>query len=305
MAQFILAGRTLGAATLSRFFAFHVFFIPAMIFVVLGFHLYLILRNGISEPPKAGRPVDPATYRAWYRSLLQREGRPYFPDAAWREFLFGFVIVVVIVVLAIVVGPPALQGRPDPTVTQAYPRPDWYFLWYFALLALIPPTLEDIVIVLFPLVVGAVLVLLPFLANRGERSPVRRPWAIAAVLSIALAIGLLWNAGERASWSPDLAAGPIPQAVIGSTDPAVVQGAQIFRTKGCESCHSVGGYGGRRGPDLTDAADRIPEDVMIVRIVQGKGNMPAYGNTLTAEEFNAILAFLRSRHGERTAAGGE
>ena len=55
LVNFILAGDTVGGATLSRFFSFHVFFIPAVIFGILGFHLYLVVRNGISEPAQAGR----------------------------------------------------------------------------------------------------------------------------------------------------------------------------------------------------------------------------------------------------------
>ena len=78
------------AATLSRFFAAHVFFIPALIFGLLGFHLYLVIHNGISEPPKAGRPVDPKTYRRWYSDLLASEAAHSGPMPHGATSLSGF-----------------------------------------------------------------------------------------------------------------------------------------------------------------------------------------------------------------------
>ena len=128
LAQLLLAGQTIGAATLSRFFALHVFIFPALIFGTISFHLYLVIRNGISEPPKSGQMVDPKTYRAWYNDLLHREGEPFWPDAVWRDAIFSVVVIGVVVALAIIFGPPAIDKPPDPTIIQAHPKPDWY-LW--------------------------------------------------------------------------------------------------------------------------------------------------------------------------------
>ena len=295
LGHFILAGDTAGGATLSRFFAAHVFFIPALIFAFLGFHLYLVVRNGISEPPKAGRPVDPKTYRRWYREMLEKEGEPFWPDAAWRDALFGLLVIATIGCLAFFVGPPQLGKPPDPTILQASPRPDWYFTWYFALLSLIPKWTENYVIILGPLIFGLAMILLPLLADRGERSPIRRPWAIAIVASVVFIIAHYWSIGVVAPWSPRFDAPPLPEQVVGVASGPVAEGAALFYKKGCEYCHTISGYGGIRGPDLTYAGDRMTAAQMETRIFSGATNMPSYTGNLTAQELSDLIAFLESR----------
>ncbi|HYR94127.1 MAG TPA: cytochrome b N-terminal domain-containing protein, partial [Methylomirabilota bacterium] len=80
LAKLVIAGQTVGGATLTRFYATHVFLIPAAIFGFIGLHLYLVVKRGISEPPESGRPVDPRTYRQRYAEILRR-GIPFYPDA--------------------------------------------------------------------------------------------------------------------------------------------------------------------------------------------------------------------------------
>jgi len=294
IARFILAGDTIGGATLSRFFAFHVFFIPAIVFAFVGLHLALVLRHGISERPRKGEHVDPATYRSRYAELLQREGVPFWPDAAWRDVVFGAAVVATIVVLALVVGPPPLDKPPDPSILQAYPRPDWYFLWYFAVLALAPQNLENFIIVAGPLVFGAILLLLP-LANRGARSVRERPLAAVLVVFMWTVILTFWFAGHRADWSPNFEVPPLPATVVRSTDPAITEGARLFHEKGCEFCHAIEGYGGKRGPDLSDVRSRMAPDQIAARITNGSQSMPAYARMLTPEQVRMLVAFLSTR----------
>ncbi|MCC7415566.1 MAG: cytochrome b N-terminal domain-containing protein [Acidobacteria bacterium] len=296
LARFVLAGSVPGGATLSRFFAAHVFFIPALMFVFIGVHLYLVLYNGISEPPAAGRPVDPRTYRAWYHRLLEREGLPFWPYAAWRDVVVGFGVVIVIATLAIALGPPELGRPPDPTLVAASPRPDWYFLWYFALLALMPKWSERWVILLGPLIFGLFLIFLPFVSPRGERHPLRRPWAIAIVICALAVIAHYSRMGHLAPWSPRMDAPPLPAEVVGTTSGPIAEGAQVFYDKGCEFCHLVSGYGGIRGPDLSNVGDRLTRDQMLTRILSGAENMPSYAGNMTAAEQEVLLAFLESRH---------
>lgn len=296
MGHFIMAGDTVGGATLSRFFAAHVFFIPALIFLFVGFHLYLVLHNGISEPPEAGRPVEPKTYRSWYRALLARDGEPFWPDAAWRDVVFAFLLVVAVVALAVIVGPPELGKPPDPTIVEASPRPEWYFLWYFAVLSLIPKWSEDWVIILGPALFIATLILLPLVAGKGERSPIRRPWSFFIVAFIIFMIAYYGAVGKLAPWSPRMDASPLSVQVVGSGSGPVADGAKVFHDKGCEYCHLVSGYGGIRGPDLTYAGDTMTPAQMTTRIYSGGTNMPSYNGNLTPDQLSALLAFLSSRH---------
>ena len=178
---------------------------------------------------------------------------------------------------------------------QAFPRPDWYLLWYFAVLALVPRVAQSYVIVLAPLVVGLLFVSLPFVANRGERSPLSRPWAVVAVIVAVVMVGTLWREGLEAPWSPTFSTPPLPASVIGATSGSVYDGAQLFQTRGCISCHTVAGYGGSRGPDLTHVGSRLSSDQMTIRILNGATNMPAYAGSLKADELTALIAFLSTR----------
>ena len=302
IAHFVLGGEVLGGATLSRFFATHVFFIPGLIYALLGLHLYLVIRNGITDWPRAGDRVDPRTERARYEAMIEKEGVPFWPDAMWRDILFGTGVVLVIVALALFFGPPALTRPPDPTIIQAQPRPDWYLLWYFAVLALLPHGTEGVVIVGAPLVAGLALMGVPFLSNRGERSPSRRPWSVAIVVGVCIMIASFTVAGYRASWSPDFNAPPLPVELVGASSGPIYRGAQLFHEKACLYCHEIGPLGGHRGPDLSLVGERLTPAEMIIRISNGGTNMPGFGATLKPGEMDDLVAFLQSRARSGSAA---
>lgn len=302
----ILAGDTISGETLSRFFSLHVFLFPGLIFIVVGFHLYLVLRNGISTVPESGQTVDPKTYHKWYRALLKRNGEPFWPDAAYRDIIFGVLVIIVIFGLALFLGPPHLEKPPDPTIIKADPKPDWYFLWYFSILAMIPASSESVIIISLPFLIGLVLILLPFIANKGERSPLRRPWAIAIVLVVTVSIMVLIVVGEEEPWVPKFDTPKLPDSVAGANISTSIQsGIALFNQKGCLYCHKIDGYGGIRGPDLSEVRSHLTTDQIKVRILTGALNMPAYGTNLSTQELNDLLAFLETRQENRLPQGSQ
>ena len=295
LATLVVAGQNVGGATLTRFYATHVFLIPAGIFGFIGLHLYLVVKRGISEPPEPGVPVERPTYLARYREIL-RHGVPFWPDSAWRDAVASLAAVAGVVLLAVVAGAPLLGRPPDPTIIVADPRPDWYFIGYFGLLALIPEQLESVIIIGLPTLAFLFLFALPLLRPYGERHWSRRPTAVAAVAFGLIFYSALTVVGFAAPWAPVSTEGAtLPAAVTAGLDPVEQLGARLFVAKGCFACHAIGGAGGRRGPDLDAVAGRLGYDRLVTRILAGGGGMPAYANTLTPDEVEALARLLLTR----------
>lgn len=200
-----------------------------------------------------------------------------------------------IVTFAFVYGPPHLAPPPNPTNLIAEPRPDWYLLWYFAILAMSPHKIESAIMILAPTLVFGSMFALPFLFNSGERSLHRRPRAVAWVTVVIVGVCTLWYEGKVSPWSRRFDAPSLPPSLTDSLSPQARQGAVLFHDKRCESCHMMEGYGGLRGPNPTYVADRITTQQMEWRILNGGHNMPAFAGILHPQEVNNILAFLHTR----------
>ena len=84
-----------------------------------------------------------------------------------------------------------------------------------------------------------------------------------------------------------------PEFVKGRS-PLELQGALLFQDKQCRNCHAVGGEGGRRGPDLSAVGSRMDEPELVRQVIQGGGNMPAYGDNLSPQEVKALVSYLVS-----------
>lgn len=146
IATIMRGGPELGALTLSRWYAVHVIFLPALLVGLIAAHRYLMRRHGISGPTlaKSGRTL------------------PFYPNHAVRDIS---VVVFVAIVLGAFVwhGMPALEPMADPSDTTHVPRPEWYFR------------------LVIPGLAVALLTLLPWIDRKPDRSPRARKGILAMV----------------------------------------------------------------------------------------------------------------------------
>src|SRR5579883_2264936 len=271
LVHLLLGGPIIAGATLSRFFALHVFVIPGLMLLFAGLHVWMVLKLGINEWPMPGRVVRRETYIQEYNEMAHKDGVPF--------------------------GPYGPGGQPDPTIIQTAPKPDFFFLWLFAVLSYLPPETETPFVLIAPAIGILVLLALPFVAGVGEKSWHRRPVAVLVLITVAVSWGIFTHLGVHTPWSPVMDAwsgDPLPQKLVHSETALERQGAVVFQAKQCRNCHSVGGLGGQRGPALDDVATRLTEDQLIRQVLQGGGNMPAYGKNLSPPEVNALVRFLET-----------
>ena len=299
LVDLMLGGPIIAGATLSRFFALHVFVIPGILLVFVAMHVWMVLKLGINEWPMPGRPVKRATYLAEYHKLSHEDGFPFVPGAFWKDLIFSGAVLAAVAVCAAVLGPYGPSGTPDPSIIQTVPKPDFFFLWIYAILAYLPPSLETPFILIAPIVGIAILLALPFYAGEGEKSWHRRPVAILTLALVAVSFGVFTHLATFTPWSPVMDAwssDTVPTKFLHNLSPVERQGAVIFQAKQCRNCHALGGVGGERGPALDDVATRLTEDQLIRQVLQGGGNMPAYGKNLSPPEVTALVKFLTTLH---------
>jgi len=236
IAELLRGGPTIGALTLTRWFAVHVLVLPAVLAVLVVVHLYLMRRHGISGP-------------------IRERGTgtsPFYPYQASRDVTVSLVAGVVLAALAWM-GAPALEAPADPASSDYVPRPEWYFLGLFQLLKYFPGRLEIIGALVLPGLVLTGLFLLPWLDRAPSRAWRGRRTLLATFvggLSAAAALTVLGAmdrpAVERAAWSiPELA------------------GATIIASETCTSCHDTEGVAG----PITAGAIGRPQDWLAAHVV--------------------------------------
>jgi ubiquinol-cytochrome c reductase cytochrome b subunit len=293
----MLGGPIIAGATLSRFFALHVFVVPGLLIAFVAVHLLMVLKLGVNEWPVPGRVVRKATYMKEYHELTHKDGVPFVPSAIWKDLFFSGFILLAVAACAAYFGPFGPSGPPNPTIIQTSPQPDFFFLWLYAVLSLLPPSMETPALLVGPVVIILALLLLPFLSGEGEKSWQRRPVAVLTILLVAVGLGTFTHFARYAPWGPVMEAWssmPIPRQFLHHRSALQRQGALVFQAKQCHNCHALDHQGGMRGPALDEVAVRMTPDQLIRQVIQGGGNMPAYGKNLSPAETTALVAFLET-----------
>ena len=122
--RFLRGGEDVGGATMTRFFAFHVTVLPLMTLGLIGLHVLLIQKHGMSTPP-------------WIAPSGVRQMK-FFPNFFLREAMVWYGALAVLGALAAIF-PWELGEKADQfAAAPAGIRPEWYFLAQFYTLKLIP-----------------------------------------------------------------------------------------------------------------------------------------------------------------------
>nr|YP_009258904.1 cytochrome b [Lophonectes gallus]AID59860.1 cytochrome b [Lophonectes gallus] len=181
LVQWIWGGFSVDNATLTRFFAFH-FLLP---FVVLGatvIHLLFLHETGSNNPTGVSTDSDKVSFH------------PYF---SYKDLLGFAALLLALIVLALF--SPNLLGDPDnftpanPLVTPPHIKPEWYFLFAYAILRSIPNKLGGVLALLFSILV---LMVIPMLHTSKQRGLTFRPLTQALFwILIADVIILTWIGG--------------------------------------------------------------------------------------------------------------
>nr|QCG70301.1 cytochrome b [Eleotris fusca]QCG70313.1 cytochrome b [Eleotris fusca]QCG70463.1 cytochrome b [Eleotris fusca] len=180
LVQWIWGGFSVDNATLTRFFAFH-FLLPFIIAAVTVLHLLFLHETGSNNPTGLNSDADKI---------------PFHPYFSYKDLLGFAIMLLALSSLALFI--PNYLGDPDnftpanPLVTPPHIKPEWYFLFAYAILRSIPNKLGGVLALLASILV---LMLVPFLHTSKQRGLTFRPisqivfWTLVADVMILTWIG--------------------------------------------------------------------------------------------------------------------
>ena len=185
MMIFLRGGEEVSGATLTRFFGFHVAVLPGLATVLILLHLLLVQRQGMSVPPKLEAE--------WTAHPSAKREMKFFPNFILRELMAWYSALGVLGALAALF-PWNLGVKADPFApAPAGIKPEWYFLFMFQTLKLIPARVwfidgEILGVLAFGLA-GLLWLLLPFLES--DQPGRTKPWITGlAIFALAYITGM-------------------------------------------------------------------------------------------------------------------
>jgi len=174
MLRFLRGGEHISGGTLTRFFGFHVAILPALATAILGIHLYLVQRHGMSVPPSVEDAGGPSRRMKFVPHFVLRD-------------MVGWLAALGLLALLSALFPWELGIKADPYASApAGIKPEWYFGWMFQTLRMLPSHIlgiEGELVGILGIGLGATVWLLaPFLDDpRGRGQRARLMTALGAV----------------------------------------------------------------------------------------------------------------------------
>nr|AKO90251.1 cytochrome b [Gymnothorax formosus] len=180
LVQWIWGGFSVDNATLTRFFAFH-FLLPFVVLAATMLHLLFLHETGSNNPAGLNSDADKI---------------PFHPYFSYKDLL-GFIIMLT-ALTSLALFYPNVLGDPDnftpanPMVTPPHIKPEWYFLFAYAILRSIPNKLGGVLALLFSILI---LMLVPLLHTSKQRALTFRPasqilfWLLVADMLVLTWIG--------------------------------------------------------------------------------------------------------------------
>jgi ubiquinol-cytochrome c reductase cytochrome b subunit len=271
LVRVLRGGETLGALTLSRFFAVHVLFLPALTVACIALHLFILRRVGPAGP--------------WSEDRAALGSETFYPRQVYMDAVVILGVFLVIATLALTV-PFPLTDKANPSDTSFVPVPEWYFLFYYELLKYVHGLLEPVATWILPALFVLVLLFWPFIDRNPARHPSSRPVAIGAGAVFLVVVFSLLGISLKNLYA-------VPRV-----DPAVAHGKEIYAKYGCSGCHRIHGEGGAVGPDLSYVGEVRPEREWHLRhfrdpqSVSPGSIMPKF--PLTEQELNDLTSYMLS-----------
>nr|AGX25320.1 cytochrome b [Neophocaena phocaenoides] len=182
LVEWIWGGFSVDKATLTRFFAFH-FILPFIITALMIVHLLFLHETGSNNPTGIPSNMDMI---------------PFHPYYTIKDILG--ILLLILTLLTLTLFSPDLLGDPDnyvpanPLSTPAHIKPEWYFLFAYAILRSIPNKLGGVLALLLSILI---LVLVPMLQTSKQRSMMFRPFSQLLFWTlIADLLTLTWIGGQ-------------------------------------------------------------------------------------------------------------